>query len=66
MTKLIRPSLNEIDAYKDALLRGWSPNNMDPARTAKAHLAAIEDDPLAFVEGLEDLGSGPTNPAVLV
>lgn len=52
--RLIKPDLEHLPAYSDALLRGWSPDNVRGPITARAHLDAIEKDAAAFVEGLED------------
>ena len=51
---LIRPSLEALPGYADALRRGWSPDNMRGPITAALHLENIAQDPAAFVEGLED------------
>ncbi|MEM1274038.1 MAG: GNAT family N-acetyltransferase [Pseudomonadota bacterium] len=55
MTKIFRPTETLLPGYADAQERGWSPNNVDPARTAAAHLAATAEDPAGFVASLEDL-----------
>ena len=55
MTKIFRPTETLLPGYADALERGWSPNTVDPGRTASAHLAAIAEDPTGFVASLEDL-----------
>jgi predicted acetyltransferase len=51
---LVTPSLEHLPGYRDALERGWSPDNISPERTAKMHLARIADDPGGFVAGLYD------------
>ncbi|MDB5433454.1 MAG: GCN5-related N-acetyltransferase [Caulobacter sp.] len=51
---LIRPSLEALPGYAGALRRGWSPDNVRGAVTAALHLEKIAEDPVAFVEGLED------------
>lgn len=53
-TALLRPAPALLPAYRDALCRGWSPDNVSPARTAVAELQAIERDPAAFLAGLDD------------
>ena len=52
---LVTPSLEWLPGYKDALERGWSPDNVGLEKTARAHLAAIERDAAAFVAGLTDI-----------
>ena len=51
---LIRPSLEALPGYVDALQRGWSPDNVRGEITARAHLDKIAEDAAAFVDGLED------------
>lgn len=55
MTEIFRPTEALLQGYADALKRGWSPNNVDPARTAAVHLATMAEDPASFVASLEDL-----------
>jgi predicted acetyltransferase len=52
--KLIVPSLAELDAYADALRRGWSPDNIRLEATAREHLEDIEQDAAAFVARADD------------
>lgn len=52
--ELVKPALEHLPSYVDALQRGWSPDNVQPEVTAREHLAAIAADPLAFVESLDD------------
>jgi predicted acetyltransferase len=57
---LIWPSAEHLQAYADALRRGWSPDNERGAAAAQAELAAIAADPAGFVAGLVDReGTGP-------
>jgi predicted acetyltransferase len=51
---LLTPSLELLPGYRDALQRGWSPDNVSPERTALLHLAKIAEDPAGFVAGLTD------------
>jgi predicted acetyltransferase len=52
--ELVTPSLDTLPGYRDALQRGWSPDNVSPERTALLHLAHIAEDPVGFVAGLTD------------
>jgi predicted acetyltransferase len=52
--KLVVPSLAHLDAYSDALRRGWSPDNVRSEETAREELAEIAVDPAAFVATLDD------------
>src|SRR5262249_34827519 len=51
---LIVPSLAELDAYADALRRGWSPDNIRLEAAAREHLEEIEKDAAAFVARADD------------
>ena len=51
---LIVPSLACLDAYADALKRGWSPDNVREEATAREHLERIAEDRVAFVASLDD------------
>lgn len=51
--QLVPPTLDLLPGYRDALRRGWSPDNMNPA-VGLAELARIEADPAAFVAGCDD------------
>lgn len=51
---LIHPSLAEVPAYVDALSRGWSPDNVRGADTAREHLDLIRTDAASFVSSLHD------------
>ena len=53
-TRLVVPDLAHLPAYAEALKRGWSPDNVRSAETAREHLAEIERDPEAFVRSLDD------------
>lgn len=52
--KLLVPSLAHLDAYADALRRGWSPDNIRRAEAAREELERIATDREAFVASLED------------
>jgi predicted acetyltransferase len=52
--QLLVPSLAHLDAYADALHRGWSPDNVRLEEAAREELARIADDPAAFVARLDD------------
>ncbi len=52
--KLVKPSLEYLPTYVQALERGWSPDNVRPAETIRAQLDAIDRDAAAFVESLDD------------
>jgi predicted acetyltransferase len=51
---LVKPSLQYLPEYKAALERGWSPDNVRPAETARAQIEKIRNDPAAFVALLDD------------
>ena len=50
-----KADLAMLPAYKAALERGWSPDNVRGAAAAEEELAAIAADPAAFVAGMERL-----------
>lgn len=50
---LRRPSLAHIEGWADALNRGWRPAPNEPALVTE-QLAAIADDPVAFVQSRWD------------
>jgi predicted acetyltransferase len=52
--QLVVPSLAHLDAYADALARGWSPDNVRLEMAAREELARIAVDPAAFVTSLDD------------
>ncbi|HEY6979891.1 GNAT family N-acetyltransferase [Reyranella sp.] len=52
--ELVVPDLAYLDAYADALRRGWSPDNIRLEMTAREELAKIAADPVAFVASLDD------------
>ena len=54
LLKLVVPSLAHLDAYADALRRGWSPDNVRLAEAAREELARIAKDPVAFIAWLDD------------
>jgi predicted acetyltransferase len=62
-TALLRPAARELPAYVAALERGWSPDNILPEETRLAQLAAIREDPAAFLALQDDReGRGPPVP----
>lgn len=52
--QLLVPSLAQLDAYADALRRSWSPDNIQPEKTALEELEHIDADRAAFVAMLDD------------
>lgn len=56
--ELVRPGLDRLARYVDALERGWSPDNVRGRAAAEAQLAAIAADPAGFVAGMEYLQGG--------
>jgi predicted acetyltransferase len=54
LLQLVVPSLEHLEAYADALNRGWSPDNVRAEETRREELARIESDPTAFLERLDD------------
>ncbi|GFE67353.1 GNAT family N-acetyltransferase [Litoreibacter roseus] len=51
--QLVRPAYDHLSAYRDALERGWSPNNLRP-EAAQEQLIEIERDPDDFLSKMED------------
>lgn len=52
--ELLVPALPYLDAYADALRRGWSPDTIRAEDAPREELAAIERDAAAFVASLDD------------
>lgn len=52
---LRRPDLSILPAYKAALERGWSPDNVRGAVATAEELAQIAEDPAGFVAGMDRL-----------
>jgi predicted acetyltransferase len=52
---IVTPTLERLPGYKEALERGWSPDNVNLEKTARAHLAQIAADAPAFVASLTDI-----------
>ena len=52
--ELVTPTLELLPGYRDALERGWSPDNVNLEKTARVHLARIAEDAPAFVASLTD------------
>jgi len=60
MMRLLRPDLEMLPGYVDALERGWSWDNARATEGARESLAAIREDPQRFVASLHDPeGLGP-------
>jgi predicted acetyltransferase len=52
--QLLKPDLAMLDSYRDALERGWSPDNLMGAAAAERELKRIAQDPAAFLASLDD------------
>jgi predicted acetyltransferase len=52
--RLVRPSRVHLASYVAALERGWSPDNVRPAETAREELQQIAADAEAFLCSMED------------
>jgi predicted acetyltransferase len=52
--RLLKPSAAELPGYVDALERGWSPDVVSPAETAKEELRKIAADQEGFLSSLDD------------
>ncbi|TIX68141.1 MAG: GNAT family N-acetyltransferase, partial [Mesorhizobium sp.] len=60
MVEIVKPALEHLPSYKAALERGWSPDNVRLEEATREQLAAIEEDPAAFLASLDDPeGRGP-------
>lgn len=53
--EIVTPTLERLPGYKDALERGWSPDNVRLEKTAREHLQRIAEDAPAFVASLTDI-----------
>ncbi|MBK1660888.1 GNAT family N-acetyltransferase [Paracraurococcus ruber] len=53
-TRLVRPGPEHLPDYVAALQRGWSPDNILRAATAKEHLDFIARDSAGFLASLDD------------
>lgn len=51
---LVNPSFEYLLGYKAALEKGWGPDNLRPAESAKENLQKIEEDAAAFVRMQDD------------
>jgi len=51
---LVQPATEYLEGYRDALRRGWSPDNLRGALAAREELEEIERDPQSFLERLTD------------
>lgn len=54
MVEIVKPALQHLPSYKAALERGWSPDNLRLLEATREQLAAIEEDPVAFLANLDD------------
>ena len=54
MLQLIRPTIEALPSYREALERGWSPETASDDAIGR-ELAAIERDPAGFIDLTEDL-----------
>lgn len=52
--ELVWPSKHHLPDYRSALQRGWSPDNLRGAVTARRELEQIERDPVSFLASLVD------------
>ena len=52
--RLIKPDLEHLQGFVGALKRGWSPDNIGGAATARRILAAIDADPVAYLATADD------------
>ncbi len=58
--QLLRPSVEHLHSYIDALERGWSADSERGAAAAREELERIARDPAAFLAGMDDPeGAGP-------
>jgi predicted acetyltransferase len=58
--ELVKPSMEYLASYREALLKGWSPDNVRGRAAAEEQLERIAADPRSFLAGLEDPeGKGP-------
>lgn len=54
MIEIVKPALVHLRSYKAALERGWSPDNVRLLEATREQLAAIAEDPVAFLADLDD------------
>ncbi|TPM27652.1 GNAT family N-acetyltransferase [Mesorhizobium sp. B2-3-5] len=54
MIEIVKPALEHLPSYKAALERGWSPDNVRLEVARREQLAAIDEDPVAFLASLDD------------
>jgi predicted acetyltransferase len=52
--QLVKPSLDTLPGFVEALKRGWSPDNVRAAAAAREMLEAIETDPAGFIAAADD------------
>ncbi|UYN97676.1 MAG: GNAT family N-acetyltransferase [Enhydrobacter sp.] len=52
--QLVVPAPEHLEAYADALRRGWSPDNVRLEAAAREELARIAHDPVGFLLGMDD------------
>ena len=51
---LVQPAREHLASYRDALERGFSPNNVDPERVRREHLTLIAEEPDALLARMTD------------
>ena len=62
---LVKPSLATLPAYKEALERGWSPDNLLASENRRREeLSKIASDPAAFIDSFDDVDA-KTGPVTL-
>lgn len=52
--QLLKPDLSMLASYREALERGWSPDNLMAEVAVRRELKRIAQDPAAFVASLDD------------
>jgi len=58
--ELVRPAFAMLPAYRDALVRGFSPHNIDTEKVRLEQLRQVDDDPAALIALTHDPeGKGP-------
>src|SRR5262245_21867 len=53
--QLVKPALDYLPSYLDALRRGWSFDNIRGAEAAREDMRAIDRDPRRFLDSLDDV-----------
>jgi predicted acetyltransferase len=52
---LVRPQDRHLASFVLALERGWAPNSMRPADSAREELVRVRADPVAYLESQDDV-----------